>query len=112
VIQQKLSEDTPIDVDKALAGGGLLKFPISLDRAFKVLGPISLKDQAAEPPPEHLPEYIAAAFREGATCVVVKCWNAAGVMFAGASIWRRKASCRRRERPTSATTSATSWGLA
>jgi hypothetical protein len=77
-----MDEDAGLDVDKALErSGGLLKLAVSLDRAFKVLGPITLKDQAGLSPPEHLPDDIAAAFREGATCCVVKCWNAAGAMF-------------------------------
>ena len=33
------------------------------------------------PVPEHLPEDIEAAFKEGATCLSVGCYNAAGTMF-------------------------------
>jgi len=56
--------------------------PMSLDRAFTLLGFVSLKDEAGVSPPEHLPDDISLAFREGATCCVVKCWNAAaGAMF-------------------------------
>src|SRR5205807_66538 len=32
-------------------------------------------------PPEHVPDPIAKVFREGATCLNVECWNAAGTMF-------------------------------
>jgi hypothetical protein len=35
----------------------------------------------AAPTPEHVPEPIATAFREGAVSVVVGNWNAAGTMF-------------------------------
>ncbi|MHB1516274.1 MAG: DUF4145 domain-containing protein [Acidiferrobacteraceae bacterium] len=42
---------------------------------------VSLKDKAAEEPPEHVPPEIEAAFREGATCMAVACYNAAGTMF-------------------------------
>ncbi len=42
---------------------------------------ISTKDKAGKPPPDHLPKEIAAAFREGATCLTVDCFNAAGTMF-------------------------------
>jgi hypothetical protein len=42
---------------------------------------ISVSDAAALPPPEHLPENILAAFNEGAKCMAVRCFNAAGTMF-------------------------------
>lgn len=42
---------------------------------------VSLKDAASADPPEHVPENIAAAFKEAATCVAVGCNNAAGTMF-------------------------------
>ena len=42
---------------------------------------VSLKDIAAESPPEHLPENIDAAFREGAACMSIGCCNAAATMF-------------------------------
>lgn len=42
---------------------------------------ISLKDRVAGAPPEHVPDSIAAIFREGATCLAVGCNNAAGAMF-------------------------------
>lgn len=53
----------------------------SLDRVVKIAGLISVKDHAAEQPPEYLPAEIDAAFREGATCVAVRCFNAAATMF-------------------------------
>ena len=33
------------------------------------------------PPPNFIPEDIKIAFKEGAECISVKCWNAAGTMF-------------------------------
>jgi hypothetical protein len=47
----------------------------------EVEGFINLKNMATSAPPEHLPDPIAAAFREGATCLAVECFNAAGTMF-------------------------------
>jgi hypothetical protein len=53
----------------------------TLNKDFKVRGYINLKDQATVAPPEHVPSNIANVFREGATCLAVECWNAAGTMF-------------------------------
>jgi hypothetical protein len=76
VIGEKLGHDSemfaqhsPLDVKDAL------------NNYFKVEGQISLKDHGAIQPPDHLPDNIANAFREGATCLAVQCWNAAGTMF-------------------------------
>ena len=33
------------------------------------------------PPPEFLPETINKVFKEGASCLSISCWNAAGTMF-------------------------------
>jgi hypothetical protein len=57
------------------------KRDISLNRFFKVLGHVSLKDKDASPPPENLPAGVEAAYAEGATCVAVGCHNAAAAMF-------------------------------
>ena len=53
----------------------------SINPHFSIEGYISLKDATDVTPPEHLPPEIDAAFREGATCLAVKCFNAAGTMF-------------------------------
>jgi Domain of unknown function (DUF4145) len=58
-----------------------LKLADSLNNYFKVDRFISLKDQGVIIPPEYMPESIATAFKEGATCLTVQCWNAAGTMF-------------------------------
>ncbi|WP_395316604.1 DUF4145 domain-containing protein [Variovorax sp. UC74_104] len=44
-------------------------------------GYVSIKDVAAEAPPEHLPESIDAVFREAVTCKSVGCYNASATMF-------------------------------
>lgn len=53
----------------------------SLNPHFSIEGIINAKDRAAAAPPEHVPEPIAKVFSEGAACMVVQCWNAAGAMF-------------------------------
>ncbi|WP_037078050.1 DUF4145 domain-containing protein [Rhizobium sp. CCGE 510] len=60
---------------------GVVKYTGYINDHFKVVGHISLKDEGADEPPEHVPGDIAAVFSEGATCVAVECWNAAGAMF-------------------------------
>ena len=59
----------------------LLKVEGALNKYVDVKGHISLKDTASVEPPEFLPEEIESAFREGATCLAVGCYNAAGTMF-------------------------------
>jgi hypothetical protein len=58
-----------------------LKVSGSLNNYFEVDGFIGLKDRARFVPPQYVPENIANVFREGATCLAVECWNAAGTMF-------------------------------
>jgi len=53
----------------------------ALNDAYKVEEFIGLKDMATAAPPDHCPPDVAAAFREGATCLAVECFNAAGAMF-------------------------------
>jgi hypothetical protein len=53
----------------------------TLNDVFDVTGFVSIKDNVAEKAPEHVPEGIAAVFNEGAVCMAVKCFNAAGTMF-------------------------------
>ena len=60
---------------------GLLKLPAAVNRFMKIEGFVSIKDEVAIHPPEHLPEDIGAAFKEGAACISIKCYNAAGTMF-------------------------------
>jgi Domain of unknown function (DUF4145) len=58
-----------------------LKIVESLNGYFSIRGFVGLKDLAAATPPDHVPEPIANVFMEGATCLSVECWNAAGAMF-------------------------------
>lgn len=60
---------------------GLLKIEEALNNFVDIKGHISLKDSTSVIPPEHLPENIEEVFREGATCLAVGCYNAAGTMF-------------------------------
>ena len=60
---------------------GLLKVEGSLNKYVEVEGHISLKDTASAQSPEFLPKEIESAFREGAVCLAVGCYNAAGTMF-------------------------------
>lgn len=48
---------------------------------INVLGYVSIKDARAAEAPTDLPDEIGAAWREGATCLAVKCPNAAAAMF-------------------------------
>jgi hypothetical protein len=60
---------------------GLIKIEGAVNRFVTIEGTITLKDTAAVEPPEFVPETIEAVFREGATCLAVRCNNAAGAMF-------------------------------
>ena len=61
--------------------GALLQLQESLNNFVEVDRFISLRDQAAQVPPEHVPPDIQEAFNEAATCLAVQCYNAAGAMF-------------------------------
>ena len=58
-----------------------LKITDSLNGYFSVRGFVGLKDLNTVAPPKHVPDNIAKVFREGSTCLIVECWNAAGAMF-------------------------------
>ncbi|NKK62687.1 DUF4145 domain-containing protein [Rhizobium leguminosarum bv. viciae] len=60
---------------------GIVKYTGYLNDHFAVRGHISLKDEDTEPPPEYVPGELETVYKEGATCVSVQCWNAAGAMF-------------------------------
>lgn len=70
-----------IEAKEILRQKGLAKLDFAVNQIMQVEGHISLKDQASELPPEHLPANIEAAFREGAACLAIGCPNAAGTMF-------------------------------
>lgn len=76
VLRQMSTTVNPFaDGDFAMASG------CSLNNFFEVQGFISLKDFRHAQPPEHVPHDIVAIFNEGATCLAVECFNAAGTMF-------------------------------
>jgi hypothetical protein len=58
-----------------------MKYDGAINRYVRITGYVSLSDRAATPAPEFLPENILAAFNEGAKCLAVGCFNAAGTMF-------------------------------
>ncbi len=75
VLYQKNSSDKD-EINK-----GLAKLSRAVNQYMGIQGYISLKDTASTKPPEHVPENIDAAFREGAACMSIDCFNAAGTMF-------------------------------
>lgn len=60
---------------------GLLKVSGSINGYVEIERYISLRDTSAVAPPEHAPKDLESAFKEGATCLSVGCYNAAGTMF-------------------------------
>lgn len=77
-----LLEDLNLDTQAAIHRmGGMFACTKTLNNFYRIEGYVSLKHSASVQPPEHVPEEIAAVFREGATCVAVECWNAASAMF-------------------------------
>lgn len=53
----------------------------SVNRYFEIVNYVSVKDETKTVAPEHLPDEIREVFEEGATCLAVQCYNAAGTMF-------------------------------
>lgn len=66
---------------KGLASNDLTLMPMALNNYFKVDDYLSLKDREAKTPPDHLPGPLLNPFNEGAKCLAVSCFNAAGTMF-------------------------------
>lgn len=75
-----LCQNTESDHD-IVHKNGLVGLKGSVNRYMNNQGFITLKDMATTQPPEYLPKNIDAAFREGAVCMSVKCFNGAGTMF-------------------------------
>ncbi len=67
--------------DKEEIKKGLAKFDRAVNQLMRIEGYISLKDTASTKPPEYIPKNIDSVFREGATCMSIGCFNAAGTMF-------------------------------
>ncbi|MCF8151081.1 MAG: DUF4145 domain-containing protein [Sulfuritalea sp.] len=76
-----LLSEKGIDESKAIRQSGLNKLPVAANKLVTVENYVSLKDAKAISPPEHLPPEILSVFSEGATCLAVGCFNAAGTMF-------------------------------
>jgi len=74
-----LSQKEISDTDKIKKG--LENLGRAVNQYMRIEGYISLKDIVTTKPPEHIPENIDAAFREGAACMSIGCFNAAGTMF-------------------------------
>lgn len=60
---------------------GLFGLQEAVNNYVTLHGFISLKDRATVASPDHVPDDIAEVFAEGATCLAVGCYNAAGTMF-------------------------------
>ena len=69
------------DVYGTIVRKNILALPLTVNNYMNIEGFIGLKDMVAIKPPEHLTEDIATVFNEGATCLAVNCFNAAGTMF-------------------------------
>lgn len=67
--------------DAASIAGAILNQRESVNRAWSVQGYVSLKDDHGVECPAHVPDNLKEIFDEGATCLAVKCFNAAGTMF-------------------------------
>lgn len=73
--------DRGIDEQKAINKFSLEKLPSAANDYVRIERYISVRDRPSVPPPEHIPESILSVFAEGATCLSVGCFNAAGTMF-------------------------------
>lgn len=61
--------------------GGFGHVSYNINDLFDIDGYVSSKDRSGVPAPEYLPPNIEVVFLEGATCMAVGCFNAAGTMF-------------------------------
>lgn len=69
------------EVSETLKGKQIVQFDGSLNDFFAVREYVSLRDTNIQQPPEFLGKELEDAFREGATCFSVGCYNAAAAMF-------------------------------
>ena len=60
---------------------GIVSYQGDLTKIFEIDGYISLKDRHSISLPDHLPTEILSAFKEGASCFGIGCFNAASTMF-------------------------------
>ena len=63
---------------QAIRGG---ERKIALNSCVNIEGRVSIKDESSVPAPDHLPDEINRTFVEGARCLAVGCYNAAGTTF-------------------------------
>lgn len=70
-----------IEESRLIRKSGLAQVAGAVNGLVRIESFISLKDRATIEPPEHLPDAIRAVFSEGAMCLAVGCFNAAGTMF-------------------------------
>lgn len=75
-----LSDSTGIDYN-SFHEKGLLKITGAINRYTDTRRIITLRDRVTVKAPAYIPDAIEKVFREGATCMRVGCWNAAGTMF-------------------------------
>lgn len=66
---------------QVIARTGLDRLPGPANQFVRVERYIAASDRANTVPPEYLPDNIRLAFEEGAMCLAVNCFNAAGTMF-------------------------------
>lgn len=59
----------------------LVEYKNSLNEYFEIDRYISLRDHAQHQPPEFLDDNLSDAFKEGAACFSIACYNAAATMF-------------------------------
>jgi len=69
------------NADKDEIRKGLANLKVAVNQFMKIESYVSLKDTAQKEPPAHIPKNIDAVFREGAACMSIGCFNAAGTMF-------------------------------
>ena len=70
-----------IEESKVIRQNRLANLTVAANKLVTVENYISLKDAKSISPPDYLPTDILAVFAEGATCLAVGCFNAAGTMF-------------------------------
>jgi len=68
-------------LDNVKIKNSLAKLDCAVNKYMNIEGYVSLKDTISTKPPEHVPESISAVFKEGAACMAIGCFNAAGTMF-------------------------------
>jgi hypothetical protein len=75
-----LSDSQNADFSK-FPEGGIMKVHESLNHYVVIERYVSVKDESTIEPPKYIPPDIKNIFNEGATCLVVDCFNASGTMF-------------------------------